>query len=455
MANSTDALVEYALGRTDPAAEAPIIRSLVDTVGVTLAGFDSDVIEALDRWGQTELAPGDAVVWGRAQTASPSRAALINGTAAHALDFDDAAPSMPMHPSAVVWPAVLAWTDVHETDTDAVLRAADIGQTVFRAIGEALPMKVHYARGWHSTATVGRLAATASLIHLAGLTTDQARSAVGIAATMAAGAVANFGTMTKPMHAGQAAQDAVVAVGMAKAGLTANPSQLDHPKGYFSLFGVAEHPRADLADRLRFWQDDWAQEWTLKRYPACYGTHRAVDAIIELHDEIGSSAAEFDQIEVRVHPSALEPLISHLPSTGLEGKFSMPYTMVRALTEGRLDLDAFTDERVNGDGVLAMMERVNVVTADAPSTRPDLAGAHFAEVAVTLPSGSRFERLVEISRGDARNPLTDAEVDAKFLACCAVAGWGSDEAGELLVRMRALPSGGTLASLRRSLQRRG
>lgn len=451
MTNSTNAIVEFARSERPLSDADALVRSLIDTVAVTLPGFDTDALEILTRWSARELAPGSATVWGQGQTASASRAALLNGTAAHALDFDDAVPSMPLHPSAVIWPALLAWADVNPCDTARVLRAADIGQAVFRAIGEALPMKEHYARGWHATATVGRLAAVASLIHLAELDDQQSRHALGIAATMAAGSVANFGTMTKPMHAGQAAQDAIVAVGLAQEGFTANASQLDHPKGFFPLFGVAGHPRADLVERLAFWHRGWIEDWTLKQYPSCYGTHRAVDAMLDLRSDLDDPSG-FERIEVVVHPSGLQPLITHLPTTGLEGKFSLPYTMLRSLVDGRLDLDAFTDERVSAAGNTGLLERVDVREASAPADHPELDGQLFSQVAVIDAKGNRLERTVTISRGDSRNPLTDAEVDAKFLACLEVAGWSSERSSSLLSDLHALARGGDLRPVQDALR---
>lgn len=450
MINSTDAIVDFA--RTERAlsdADA-LVRSLIDTVAVTLPGYDTDALEILMRWSARELAPGPAAVWGQGQTASVSRAALLNGTAAHALDFDDAVPSMPLHPSAVVWPTVLAWADANECDTAKVLRAADIGQAVFRAVGEALPMKAHYGRGWHATATVGRIAAVAALIHLADLDVPQARNALGIAATMAAGSIANFGTMTKPMHAGHAAQDAVIAVGLAQEGFTANASQLDHKLGYFALLGVADHPRENLPERLAYWYRGWIEDWTLKQYPSCYGTHRAIDAMLALREELDDPGS-FERIEVTVQPTGLMPLIDHLPTTGLEGKFSLPYTMVRSLLDGRMTLDAFSDDRVNADGTTALLERVEVREASAPADRPEIDGQLYSQVVVTDANGNRIERTVTISRGDSRNPLTDAEVDAKFLACLGVAGWSTERATTLLTDLHALTDGGELQPVQATL----
>src|SRR5690606_27852074 len=137
-------------------------------VGVALAGRHAPAVRAVGDWAAAEPSRGDAVVWGSPVRRGAGQAALLNGTAGHALDFDDACPTMPLHPGTVLWPAILAVAD-RRTDPDRVVRAVDVGNAVLRAIGEALPMAAHYERGWHATSTIGRLAAVAALAQLRGL----------------------------------------------------------------------------------------------------------------------------------------------------------------------------------------------------------------------------------------------------------------------------------------------
>jgi 2-methylcitrate dehydratase PrpD len=449
--SSTDALVDFALTAPAPASGDATVRTLVDTVGVALPGFETDVLDVLMRWAARQPVPGGATVWGRADGASAARAALINGTAAHALDFDDAAPSMPMHPSAVLWPALLAWADVHGGDGTSLLRAFDVGQAAFRAIGESLPMDAHYPRGWHSTSTIGHIAATAALISLGGVDEDTARHALGIAATTASGSIANFGSMTKPLHAGLAAQDAVTAVELALAGLTANPEQLDHPKGYFALFGDRSRSRGDIGERLEWWRTEWTKDLSVKQYPSCYGTHRAVDAAIDARDDLGDAVQDFASIAITVHPSGLDPLISGQPTSGLEGKFSLPYTVVRALLDGRLGLDSFQDDDVTHPTTVELMSRVTVRTAPAPEDRPELESEPFTDITIIGRDGVVARRLVTLTLGDARRPLSDDQIDAKFLSCAGAAGWSEEASHALLAEIRRLPSSSDLTSLTRAL----
>lgn len=448
----TEALVAFA-GR--PAHAAPermpaLVRSLVDTVAVALPGLDE--VLSVERWAATEPTQGRSTVWGRGATVAASRAALLNGTAAHALDYDDAVPAMPLHPSAVLWPAVLAAAEAHGATWADALAAVDVGNAVVRAITETLPSDDHYGRGWHTTSTVGRIAAVAALTRLLALDEGAARHALGIVASTAAGSRAAFGTTTKPLHAGLAAHDAVVAVGMALAGVDADPDQLDHPMGFLAQYGVGG-PRPDFSARLEHWASTWPASWSLKQFPSCYGTHYAVDAALLVGPELGT-APDVTAITVRVHPGSLRPLLGRRPATGPEGRFSLEYTVASALHDGSLGLDSFTDTALHRPAV-ARMQGLVVVEADAaPADLPVVAGTPYAHVRVVLADGSEHARLVTTTHGDAADPLTDDELDAKARSCARAAGWSSDGASALIATLRGTEHGSAvdLSALRRTRQ---
>jgi 2-methylcitrate dehydratase PrpD len=327
--------------------------------------------------------------------------------------------------------------DERGSSLNDLYQAATIGQTVFRAIAEALPMSSHYPRGWHSTATIGRIAGTLAVARLVGLSSAKTTHAIGIAASMAAGSIANFGTMTKPLHAGQAAQDAVLAVQLAEAGLTSNESQLDHSKGFFALFGDPERDRSDLVARLKFWEENWTNDVSFKRYPSCYGTHRAIDGMLKIRDQIGAGD-EITGIEVMVHLVGLEPLIAHFPKTGLEAKFNLAYTVGLAAIEGSVVLADFDGDWTCPDDVRKLMDVTTVTTAPFPPDKPEIDGEPFSRVIVHTGSGNTFAETVVFTRGDARNPMSDEELLAKMVSCGMSGGFsraGVDALGQAVLSL--------------------
>lgn len=425
-----------------------VLTAMIDTVAVAIAGMATEPVQTLLAWQDDEPTSGAATVWGDCRRLAPSPAALVNGTAAHALDWDDASPSMPMHPAAVLFPALVARACVAPTDAATFVEAYNVGSAVFRAVSEALPLAVHYGRGWHNTSTTGRLAAAAAVARVAGLDELQTRHALGIAASMASGSLANFGTMTKPLHAGLAARDAITAVGLAERGFTAHQAQLEAEGGFFTLYGkTSPDLLADLPARLDFWEREWVTDWAIKRYPSCYGTHRAIDAAIDLRPLL--RGAEISTVRVLVHPTGLRPLIDKLPTTGLEGKFSLEYTVARALTHGQVRLTHFTDEQVADPALRSLVERIQV----AEGSDPDRAGsdAPFAVVTVQATDGVILTHRVDVSRGDARNPLSAQDVTDKAAEACAEVGWTRDQTAELVRRLGQLLRNGDLTPLQDAL----
>ncbi len=424
--------------RTRPEAANPdaVGRVLVDTVGVAVAGVGTDVVTRVLDWVGSERAPGPATVWGTDLSLAPSQAALVNGTMAHALDWDDAVPSLPLHPGAVMIPALLARLSTSDTSGERLVAAYNVGSAVGRSISEVLPVSHHAARGWHNTASTGRLAATAALAHLVGLDPERTTHALGIATSMVAGSLANFGTMTKPLHAGLAARDAIVALALAERGVTANEAILEDRRGFFAMYGATTPVELDtLAERLEHWERAWVDDWGIKRYPSCYATHRAIDAAVVLHARVGDTG-QVTHIETSVPHSEGSPLIDRLPRTGLEGKFSLDYTVARALTSGRIELDDFTDPRVL-DGEVGRLMALHQVDRRGDG-RPGPAG-HHTSVTVRLADGREVCHGVDVTHGDARKPLSDAELAAKVVDALAVGGWPPAAAAGLMDRLTAVP----------------
>ena len=408
-------------------------RVLADTVAVAIAGADTEPGRLLLDCVLAEARSGPARVWGSDLCLAPSQAALLNGMNAHALDWDDAVPGIPFHPGAVMMPALLAQLALDPASGQRLAVAYDVGSAVSRAVSEVLPVELHYDRGWHNTSTTGRLAATAAVAHLVGLDESQTRHALGIVASSVAGLLANFGTMTKPLHAGQAAQDAVRAVALARRGFTAHEHLLEAPRGFFAAYGrTTPEALATLPERLDHWEAHWVDDWALKRHPSCFATHRAVDAALALRRQVGDPD-RIAGVRVSVPAWKASPLLTHLPTTGLEGKFSLDYTVARALVSGPLTLADFTDERVHDPVVRRLMAAYATEQREGP-------GDHHTTVTVTLTDGSTLSHGVDVTYGDASDPLTDDDLAGKVTSALDWAGWEPEAADALLARLLAAPA---------------
>lgn len=449
--SSTRVLAEFCTQEGIEVDDAALMLTMLDTLGVSLGGQSTEVTRVLGDWSRQHVINGSSLIWGQNGTSDSSRAALLNGTAAHALDFDDASPSMPMHSSAVVWPALLAVADERGCSLEQLFCAATIGQASFRAIAEALPMRSHYPRGWHSTATIGRLAAALAVARLVNMSVEQTQFALGIAASMAAGSIANFGTMTKPLHAGQAAHDAVVAVQLAEAGLTANQSQLDHPMGFFALLGEASHDRSGLKERLSYWETAWKTDISIKRYPSCYGTHRAIDAMLTLRDELAQSET-IEQVEITVQEGGLDPLIAHSPRSGLEAKFHLGYTVGLAATKGSVELTDFSQDWVPSPEAMVFADLIQISTAGSPPGATESVNESFSQLRVTTTSGRTLEKTVIHTRGDARNPISADELKQKAVSCGMYGGYSKTTMDRFCDAITAITRGSSFSDLQSAIR---
>lgn len=420
--------------RTDQLAR----RAVIDTVAVSLAALDDPTVTtALRALGPGTGGPSTVLATG--QSSDPGQAALLGGLLGHALDYDDVDDAMIGHPSTVLVPALLAVAEELDLTGDALLDAFALGLHVCRDVAHRVGIDGHYARGWHSTGTVGTIGATAALARLRRLDVDRTRCALGIAGSLAGGSRQNFGTMTKPLHAGVAASNAVLATRLAAAGFTADPDQLDAPLGFFALHHGSEDPgpaATDAADGLN-----------VKLYPCCYYIHNAADAMLELV-ESGLRPDDVTRVRVTVQPGGLAPLIHARPTTGLQGKFSLEYAMAAALLDRRLTLRTFTDTEVQRPAAQQLLQRVEKTESLLPPTGEDAQGG-FAVVEVEVRTGELLQRRVDRPRGHASRPVTDEELHTKFIDCAAYSGLGRDSAEQAHAGLRGLgPTTSVRAALR-------
>jgi 2-methylcitrate dehydratase PrpD len=264
------------------------------------------------------------------------------------------------------------------------------------------------------------LAALAKLHHLDVPTT---RQAFGIAASMASGLRRNFGTMTKPLHSGIAARSALTALRLAQSGFTAAPDILEAPSGFFSTYGVEESdPDAAVRDLGRpFVIAD--PGLALKKFPCCYATHRAMDGLLALRSKLGFDAASVDQIICRMPPGGMRVLTYPRPTTGLEGKFSLPYTLAAGVLDGQYTLDTFTDAAVRRQEIERFYARIQAIEdpvcrGDDPHFEKRSSGSRgFVEVEVKLHDGRTDRVQVDKAPGSPTRDLSWDELRTKFMDC--------------------------------------
>jgi 2-methylcitrate dehydratase PrpD len=410
-------------------------RAFIDTVGVAIAGRGEPAFTILARTVQADSA-GRATILPTRGRASAGQAALLNGVAGHALDYDDVADQVKGHPSVVLVSALLAVAEARQSSGRELLEAYVVGFETACAVAAGINLDAHYRKGWHATATICILGAAAGAGRLLGLDPERLQYALGIAATMASGSRQNFGTMTKPLHAGLAARDAVLAAELAAGGFTSDPHQLDAPLGYFNLYGVdpdVEAVHAALAKPHVLLEHGL----NVKKFPCCYNTHRMADAALALRAG-GLRPADVHSISVSIEPDGLGPIIHHQPRTGLQGKFSGEYVVAACLLDGAVRLATFTDEAVSRPEAQDLLRRIHIEEAALPPFGAPRFEHGYAGVEVTLQDGSTLRERCEFPRGDAREPLTDAELEAKFRDCLAFSG-GDWDADRLLAELKRLP----------------
>ncbi|MFA4909535.1 MAG: MmgE/PrpD family protein [Desulfobacteria bacterium] len=394
---------------------------ITDCIGVTFPGSLELLGKIMRDYAKKMGGVAESSIIGSDIKTSPYLAALVNGTMGHALDYDDMGGFG--HPSVALAPAVLAIGESIGTSGKDVLAAYVIGFEVAVCLCGPL-MESHYTRGWHSTDNFGTLGAAAALTWLLKLNVHQVRMALGIAASLAGGLRQNFGTMTKPLHAGQAAANGIQAALLAQAGFTADENIIETPLGFTRVFGHGEEVDwAKASEGLGKTFNITSPTFSgiaIKPYPACGGTHGGIDAAIFLNKEYGLKSDDIAEVELGTSPFLPQVLIHHRPKTGLEGKFSLEYTVARALHSGEVKLKHLTDEGVNEPPVKSLIERMKWVEKyPMPALGQQREGLGTTSVAVKLRDGKEYSHEVSISKGLPQKPLTSDEFTSKYRDCAS------------------------------------
>jgi 2-methylcitrate dehydratase PrpD len=425
MALATDALVD--LVRSTDTLPTSVTerakRAVRDHLGVASYGTTVETATVLNRYAEGHPSMGvdaDAPGVTRAldgTTTTPERAALLNGTYGHAIDYDDTFASIPLHPTTVVTPAALAAGEAVDASGRAFLRAYAIGvETCFRVGHAVFPRQ--YERGFHTTATVGPLGAVAAAGALYDLDDDGLARAFGIAASSAGGLRRNFGTTTKPLHAGFAASAGLRAVALARAGATADTAVLDDEAGYLAtMAGDAADPAAVTdAEGLT-----GVSDLALKLYPSAHITHGAMEALTRLRDREGLTPERVARVEATLHPGGKAVLVHDDPTDALEAKFSLGFCLASVL-QGEAGLSAFTNASVTDPATREVMDRVSVTYDEAAVSE---LGRYGGVVEVETTDGRTYEATAD-APGGPRNPASGTRLREKFDACVAPAAVDGD-----------------------------
>jgi 2-methylcitrate dehydratase PrpD len=392
-------------------------QGILDTVGVTLAGAQDETTAVVASALRKTAAPGPALIFGTSDHVDVLNAALINGTASHALDFDDCSNTLGGHPSAPILPAL--WTIAPGSSGKAFIAAYAAGFECETRFARAVNFH-HYEKGWHPTATLGTFGSAAACAHLLALTVEQTATALALAASMASGIKANFGTMTKPFHVGQTTRNGLLAALLAKEGMTANVGALEHGQGFFAVYDGASNVKPERL--LENWGDpfDLADPGiAFKRHPCCGSTHSAVDALLHLRETHRLSPERVAKVESSMHPRRLAHINRNNPQSGLDGKFSIQYVLARALTHGIVSMEHFSDEAVRDPATRALMTRVQ--SAPDPAARSETNDHFYCRLKVTTTAGEIFEHVVDCPVGrDRDHPLPAGALEAKFRDCAKI-----------------------------------
>jgi len=398
----------------DIPAEAIAVMKMgfADSIGAMIVGAKEPAATTLRSVLAAPAGPS-RLFWG-ADTAPAPEAAFINGVAGHALDYDDVAQRG--HPSTVLMPAIIAEAQVLGASGEEMLCAYAAGYETWAELVRRDPDQ-HHEKGWHPTGIFGAIAAAAACARLHHLNAEQTTHAIALGASQSAGLMANFGTMTKPFHAGRSAQSGLLAARLAKAGFTASPDALEHPQGYLSAVSPARKVDRDSpVEAGRVWKLVSAR-LGIKKYPLCYCTHRILDATFDMIAATPIAHADVRRVVVHTSRHFATILRNALPQTGLEAKFSMQFAVSSMLVVGRAGLLELQDHFVTSPEIQSLMKRVVIEPDDRedPATPGKLP---FDCLTVEMNDGRVIEsRQVKHIRGGAELPLSRDALWGKFEDC--------------------------------------
>jgi 2-methylcitrate dehydratase PrpD len=394
-------LIAMRVAAPSPQAVAVAKQCLLDWLGVTLAARREPLVKILaEELAPRDTADGDCTLIGLGRRTSLMNAVLINGAAGHALDFDDVITAMG-HPTAPVAPAVFGLAEAVGASGAQAVAALIVGVEAECRVARLLGAS-HYAKGWHGTATFGAFGAAAAAAHLLDLDETVLLHAFGLAGTQAAGLKSVFGTMAKPLHAGKAAQNGVLAARLAARGFTSDTDILGSGQG----FAATQSTTVDEAAGLKPRAQPWVVDALFKYHAACYLTHDTIEAANALRLQTSLSAEQVEAVKVRVHPVHLGVCNIEAPRTGLECKFSLRMTCAMAIAgEDTFDEALFSDATAQRPDLVALRQRVTV----EPSAR-----GPGSTVRIHLKDGRELSSTIDVAIPERDLAVQQAKLEHKF-----------------------------------------
>lgn len=423
---------------------------ILDAIGVTLAGVPEPCTQILMRTPGVATAPGKALVFGTDKRTSALDAAFINGSASHALDYDDFSGVFGGHHTVPLISLLIALGEERGGDGKALLAAYVVGVETEIRIARAVNFH-HYDKGWHPTATLGTFGAAAAAAHMIKLDAAKTTMALAIAASFASGLKANFGTMTKPLHVGQTGRNGLLAALLAEAGHDAAANAMEHPQGFLAVFnGPGTYDAAKIFEN---WGMPWEIETDtigLKQFPCCGSTHPAISMMLDLVKAERVKAEDVAAITLLPHGRRLRHTNNPRPKTALEAKFSVQYVCARALKDRAVRLKDFEADAWLDPTIQHLLD----ITQAKP--HPDMADdapeQWGAEVILDMKDGRKLSRRIEnlVGRGG-QHPMSGDEMWEKF-SDCAARGLPKEQIAPLFERLETIDSLKEMDQLTRLLE---
>jgi len=413
-----------------------IVRGcVIDTLGVALAGSRTPVAGRARHFAARNYASGSAEIWGTQDRLSALAAAFCNGSASHALDFDDNCYAGFVHGSAVIVPAALAVAQETGATGAELITAITVGAECEYAVGAAAGQPL-YDKGWWTTGLLGPIGAGVAAAYLLKLDAHQMRACIGLAVTGAGGAKTCFANDGKSLLAGQASENGVRWAMMAADGASGSDDPFNHPNGFAALHNDGAFDGSAFTDLGRSWRLE-APGIDIKKFPICLSSHAAVDVVAEIVARERFSADEVEEVVCDVPPVVVANLKYAAPGTVREAQFSMEFAVAATLCFGTPGLDQLDMDVVSSPAMQSMMARVHMVTGSTWDAERRAAAPEGACVTIALKDGRRFTAYQSHAIGTAANPAPAAYLHSKFMAC-GEAAIGQPAARRLLDRLENL-----------------